>query len=59
MNDGVSATYFGVTAGLSWKPVKWIMFRPEVRYDISSNPVYNDLTARQQFTFASSFTIKF
>jgi len=58
MFDGVPATYYGITAGLFWKPLKWITVRPELRYDISSNPVYNDLTDRQQFTVATSFVIK-
>ncbi len=58
MFDGVPATYYGVTAGLFWKPLKWITLRPELRYDISNNPVYNDLTDRQQFTVATSFVIK-
>jgi hypothetical protein len=58
MFDGTPATYYGVTAGLFWKPVKWITIRPEVRYDVSSNPVYNDSTDFQQFTFVTSFVIK-
>lgn len=58
MFDGLPATYYGVTAGLFWKPVKWVTIRPELRYDISNNPIYNDLTDRQQFTFATSFAIR-
>lgn len=58
MSDGLPATYYGITAGLFWKPLKWITLRPELRYDISSNPVYNDLTDRQQFTVAASFVIR-
>ncbi len=58
MYDGVAATYYSVTAGLFWKPVKWLTLRPELRYDISNNPIYNDFTDRQQFTVATSFVIR-
>jgi hypothetical protein len=27
------ASYYAVTAGLSWKPLKWLNVRPNVRYD--------------------------
>ena len=58
MIDGLPATYYSVTAGLFWKPLKWFTLRPELRYDVTNNPVFNDLTDRQQFTFATSFLIK-
>lgn len=58
MIDGLPATYYSVSAGVFWKPLKWLTLRPELRYDISNNPVFNDLTDRQQFTFATSFIIK-
>ncbi len=58
MLDGLPATYYSVTAGLFWKPTTWITVRPELRYDVSNNPVYNDLTDRQQFTFTTSVIVK-
>jgi hypothetical protein len=70
MIDGIPTTYYGVTAGLFWKPVKWVTVRPEVRYDITVRPdvdsggnvvtpIYNDLEDRQQLTFATSVAIRF
>ncbi len=32
----IPATYYSVTAGLNWKPVKWLNVRPNVRYDYAS-----------------------
>jgi hypothetical protein len=32
---GSSGLYTGVTTGLAWKPVDWLMFRPGVRYDFN------------------------
>ncbi|QSA98592.1 porin [Methylococcus sp. EFPC2] len=29
--------YYAVTAGLNWKPLKWLAVRPNVRYDWSDN----------------------
>ncbi|NOS89517.1 MAG: porin [Methylococcaceae bacterium] len=58
MMDGIPATYYSISAGLFWKPLKWLTLRPELRYDVTNNPVFNDLTDRQQFTFATSFVIK-
>lgn len=58
MMDGVPATYYSVTAGLFWKPLKWLTLRPELRYDVTNNPVFNDVTDSQQFTFATSFVVK-
>ena len=30
---GSEGTYFGYTAGITYKPMPWLMLRPEVRYD--------------------------
>jgi hypothetical protein len=30
-------SYYAVTAGLNWKPLKWVMVRPNVRYDWADN----------------------
>jgi len=30
---GGGADFYGVTAGLNWTPSKWLLIRPEVRYD--------------------------
>lgn len=28
-----ASSYYALTAGLNWKPLKWVMVRPNVRYD--------------------------
>jgi len=30
-------SYYGMTAGLNWKPEPWITIRPNVRYDWTDN----------------------
>ena len=58
-----AASYYEVTAGLNWKPTKWLNLRPNVRYDWvdrangASNPFADGKTA--QFIFSSDFTVTF
>ena len=33
--DNGAANYYAMTAGINWTPKKWLMIRPEVRYDWS------------------------
>ena len=63
---GYGASYYGITAGLNWKPVKWLNIRPNVRYDwvegkqAGTNryaPFGNNKT--DQFLFSSDFNINF
>ncbi len=58
-----AASYYEVTAGLNWKPTKWLNLRPNVRYDWvdrsngATNPFADGKTA--QFIFSNDFTITF
>jgi hypothetical protein len=31
------SSYYAVTLGLNWKPLKWVMVRPNLRYDWADN----------------------
>ena len=58
-----AASYYEVTAGLNWKPTKWLNLRPNVRYDWvdrsngATNPFADGKTA--QFIFSNDFTVTF
>jgi hypothetical protein len=57
-----SASYFAVTAGLNWRPLRWITFRPEVRYDwMASNgfKAFDNHSDRDQFVIAGDLIIQF
>jgi hypothetical protein len=67
-NFGSGASYYGITAGLNWKPVKWLNIRPNVRYDwadgVQANgsnrylPFGNN-NRDSQFLFSSDFNVNF
>ncbi len=58
------ASYYELTAGVNWKPYKWLNLRPNVRYDWAdgarpfgdSNPVTGKL---DQFLFSTDITVSF
>ena len=58
--------YFGLTAGLNWKPRPKVTFRPEVRWDHSdvagppafSRNMFNDFTETGQLTIAADLIIE-
>ena len=64
-----SGSYYEVTAGVNWKPVKWLNIRPNVRYDFvdristagigtqASGP-FGD-SKNNQFLFSTDFNINF
>lgn len=65
-NGGYSdgANYYALTAGVNYKPVKWIMVRPNFRYDWSSNNnAFMSSTPGKmldnQFTFSADIVITF
>jgi hypothetical protein len=57
------ANYFAITAGLNWKPLRWITFRPEVRYDwMNSNngfKAFDNNSDTDQFVIAGDLIIQF
>lgn len=62
-----AATYYAVTAGVTWKPKPWLSLRPNVRYDWvdGSNPKMFDVDSSgvgqktDQFLFSTDMTITF
>jgi hypothetical protein len=62
---GSSASYYAVTAGLNWKPVKWLNLRPNVRYDwVDGNaPIgsqsFDGGNQKDQFLFSTDMNIAF
>ncbi|EGW23255.1 porin [Methylobacter tundripaludum] len=66
-NLGSGASYYGITAGMNWKPMKWLNIRPNVRYDWVDGQVaatggqYRPFgNAKQdQFLFSSDFAVNF
>ena len=62
------SSYYAVTLGLNWKPLKWVMVRPNVRYDWSDKAKAYDNgggstdyagTKTSQFLFSTDVVITF
>lgn len=60
--------YFAVTAGLNWKPMKWLTVRPNVRYDWTDNaPAFDNGGSsvnfaggkKDQFLFSTDVVVMF
>jgi len=61
-----AATYYAITAGVTWKPKTWLSLRPNVRYDwADSQTKMFDVNAggvgqkSDQFLFSTDMTITF
>ena len=58
-----AASYYEVTAGLNWKPTKWLNLRPNIRYDwvdgANGAPGTFADGKTAQFLFSNDFTITF
>ncbi|CAA9891570.1 putative OmpL-like beta-barrel porin-2 [Candidatus Methylobacter favarea] len=59
-----AASYYAVTAGVNWKPVKWLNIRPNVRYDwvdagtLAGTGPFGE-NKRDQFLFSTDMNINF
>ena len=54
------ANYFEVTAGLTYRPIPWILLRPNIRYDWSDNPQAFDAGKRNnQLMFTGDIVVTF
>ncbi len=57
------ANYYALTAGVNYKPLKWVMLRPNFRYDWSSQDTFMSSTPGKQldnqFTFSADIVITF
>lgn len=64
-NLGAGASYYAVTAGLTWKPYDWLRVRPNVRYDwvdgTTATGHYRPFgnNKQDQFLFSTDFTVNF
>ncbi len=58
-----AASYYEVTAGLNWKPTKWLNLRPNIRYDwvdgANGSPSTFADGKTAQFLFSNDFTVTF
>ena len=64
-NLGYGADYYAITAGLNWKPMKWLNVRPNIRYDWAAGK-QPDTTRyapfggkTEQFLFSTDFNVNF
>ncbi len=59
--EGTSApgTYYAVTAGVTWKPLKWINVRPNVRYDWADGTRPFGNNKQDQLLFSTDMTLTF
>jgi hypothetical protein len=54
------ASYYTVSVGLNWKPVKWVAVRPEIRYDWSDGiDNYDAGNKDQQLLFGADIVVSF
>jgi hypothetical protein len=52
--------YYAITAGLNWKPLKWVALRPNVRYDWSDHiTIFDSGKRKDQFLFSADVVITF
>ncbi len=53
-------SYYEITAGLAWKPLKWFTVRPNIRYDWVDGPkVFEGGTKTSQFLFSTDVVLAF
>jgi hypothetical protein len=66
LSSCLPASYYALTAGVNWKPMKWLNIRPNVRYDwvdgittagVRHRPFGN--AKQDQFLFSTDFSINF
>jgi hypothetical protein len=52
--------YFEMTYGFDYHPVKWMQFRPEIRYDHASNPNFGQFNDKKnELSLAADVLLKF
>jgi len=54
-----AASYYQVTAGVTWKPTNWLNLRPNVRYDWADGARPFGNNKQDQFLFSTDFTVNF
>jgi hypothetical protein len=60
-NSGLGSDYYAITAGLNWKPMKWLNLRPNIRYDwAAGKQAYAPFGGKtEQFLFSTDFNVNF
>ena len=56
------ASYYALTAGVNYKPLKWVTVRPNARYDFASQNTFMNSQGQMldyQFTFSTDMIIVF
>jgi len=56
---GPSANFYEVSLGTNWTPSKYLVVRPEIRYDICDTDYFKLGTQKEQFGFGVSTIVKF
>lgn len=57
---GIGSSYYEVTLGAKWTPLKWVTVRPELRYDWADNAKAFDAGRRRdQLMFATDVIVEF
>ncbi|MEQ1621914.1 MAG: porin [Methylococcales bacterium] len=59
LSSCTAASYYQVTAGVTWKPTTWLNLRPNVRYDWADGARPFGNNKQDQFLFSTDFTINF
>lgn len=54
-----AASYYAVTAGVNWKPLKWLNVRPNVRYDWADGARPFGNAKQDQFLFSTDMNVNF
>ncbi len=54
-----AGSFYAVTAGVTWKPLKWLNVRPNVRYDWADGARPFGNSKQDQFLFSTDFTLTF
>lgn len=59
-DNDLTSSYYGITAGVSYKPAKWLNLRPNVRYDITDGArAFDNGTRQSQFLFTADVVVTF
>ncbi|MCQ8180399.1 porin [Methylomonas sp. SURF-1] len=54
------SSYYAVTAGMSYKPAKWLNLRPNLRYDFTDDArAFDNGTRQSQFLFTADVVVTF
>jgi hypothetical protein len=59
-NANMGSNYYAITAGMSYKPAKWLNLRPNLRYDITDRAqAFDSGNSRSQFLVTADVVVTF